>query len=59
MIKMNNIISVLVIGAAFLSPTCALAQGSASTPAPTQVETVPAPAVEMERGKVGKEDTKR
>jgi hypothetical protein len=45
--------------AAFLSPTCALAQGSASTPAPTQVETVPAPAVEMERGKVGKEDTKR
>lgn len=56
---MNNIISVLVIGAAFLSPTCTLAQGSASTPAPTQVETGPAPAVKMERGKVGKEDTKR
>ncbi|MBI0409721.1 MAG: hypothetical protein ITD34_00095 [Nitrosospira sp.] len=54
MIKVSNIILLLVIGAAFLSPTYALAQGSASTPAPTQVETPAALAVELERGKVRK-----
>ena len=59
MIKVSNIILLLVIGAAFLSPTYALAQGSASTPAPTQVEPPVALAVELERGKVGKEGAKR